>query len=229
METEKKQRRSSNLKRTYKETTAANTPAPQTPMKRVKITKDQQSKTYLTLTEKSYAYLNHKEDKTLSSISKTLKRDPRTIGNFLDNASRKMTFEPNHGAKGRYRKGSTKLKARKKALLTQSVKEESIHSVREAWIRMNGIRRFPRVSYNVISKFYKTIGTFVVPKLKSVVSAANVEKRMKYCKNYQKFNWKRVFFSDESAFQLNGNRIKTFSLKGRRLGLLQSTILILRS
>jgi len=61
----------------------------------------------------------------------------------------------------------------------------------------------------------KTLGGFVRPKLKSLVSPANKTKRLKYCSDYQDFNFHKVLFTDESNFQLNANNLKLFRFKGR--------------
>lgn len=180
-----------------------------TPLKQVKVERN-----YLTNTEKSYAYLKHKEGKDASTISKALGRDTRTVRAFISSAKNRKSFLPNHENKGRFRRGTTMLNERQKRLLTEWAREGKITSAREGWLRLLKLKNLPKVSYSTVNRFLNMIGSFVKPKLQTIISPINVDKRLCYIKKYRNFNFKQVLFSDESSFQLNGNTIRAFKAKG---------------
>jgi len=121
---------------------------------------------------------------------------------------------PLHFAKGRWKKGETKLTERHKKLLRSWFQAGTMHSVRQCWIKLNKVKSISRVSYHPVRRYLKTIGSFVRPKLKTLVLPTNRIKRLTYCEEKKEFNFRKVMFTDESSFQLNSNNIRAFRLKG---------------
>jgi len=87
-------------------------------------------------------------------------------------------------------------------------------SVRQCVIRLNKVRNLPYASYKSVNTYIKSLGGFVRPKLKSIISEKNKTKRLAFCENRKEFNFKKVLFTDESCFQMNSNR-KAFRFKGQ--------------
>ena len=68
-----------------------------------------------------------------------------------------------------------------------------------------------KVSYNVVNNYIKTLGRWVVPKLKTAISRKNLEHRKSYCEeNIDHILGQDVLFMDESLFELNRNKAKVF-------------------
>jgi transposase len=197
----------------------------QTPMKKVKKNtantsgppQNNTSQSYhpLNNTERSLAYLQSQLGASPHEIALNLSRNSSTIKNFLDNAATSKSFAPRHSSKGRWTKGSTKLTERHKNLLQKWLQDRTMHSARQCWIRINKVKTLPSISYHPVNNYLKTIGSFVRPKLKSVVSPANRIKRLEYCNEYKDFNFGKVMFTDESSFQLNSNNLRAFRFRGQ--------------
>jgi len=160
------------------------------------------------------AYLHSKVSKTPNKIAIKLGRTKKSITNFLDNVKSSGSFQPNNKNKGRYRRGQVKLNERQKNLLQKWLQNDEIHSVRQCTIRLNNIRNLPKTSYKSVNSYLKTIGNFVRPKLKSIISEKNKNKRTEYCIKYRDFNFKKTIFTDESSFQMNSNNLRSFRFKG---------------
>lgn len=185
-----------------------------TPTKNIKTAQNNSDHNPLTDTEKSLAYLQHKTGTRTSKIAINLNRTSKTIFNFLKKPNPKTKFAPNHAAKGRWSKGRTKLTLRHKNLLKKWLENGTMHSARQCWIRLNKVKNLSRVSYLPVSNYLKTLGSFVRPKLKTLVSPGNRVKRLQYCAEYEEFNFRKVLFTDESSFQLNSNNVRAFKFKG---------------
>ena len=169
----------------------------------------------LTNTEKSIAYLQSKLGTKPAKIAIKLGRYQKTVKGFLNNATSKQTLMPRHSEKGRWKKGDTKLTERHKNLLKSWLQAGTMNSVRQCWLKLNKVKSVSKVSYHPVRKFLKSLGSFVRPKLKTVVSPANRTKRLNYCNEKKDFNFRKVLFSDESSFQLNTNNIRAFRIKGK--------------
>ena len=180
-----------------------------TPLKKTKFSSS------LSNTEKSLAYLHSKVTKTPTKIAVKLGRTKKSITNFLDNVKTTGTFQPKNQNKGRFRRGEVKLNQRQKNLLQKWLKNDEIHSVRQCTIRLNSIRNLPKASYKSVNSYLKTLGNFVRPKLKSLISEKNRKKRVEYCTKYRDFNFKKAIFTDESSFQMNSNNLRSFRFKGK--------------
>ena len=183
-----------------------------TPTKQTKL---QDNRSYLTNTEKSVAYLKSKLKVEPSKIANELKRSRKSINDFLEKTKTTGNFADQNCKKGRWPKGSIKLNERQKRLLRSWLKDGKLQSARQCYIRLNKIKNLPYASYKSVNSYLKTIGGFVRPKLKSLVSPANKSKRLNYCNDYKDFNFHKVLFTDESSFQLNANNLKMFRFKGR--------------
>lgn len=185
-----------------------------TPQKKLKKNESPNSQDFLSNTEKSLTYLHSKAGTKPQKIAVQLKRSKKTVTGFLKKVNTVGTFEPLHSNKGRFRKGEVKLNIRQKDLLRKWLKEEEMRSSRQCFIRLNKVKNLPRSSYKSVHTFINSLGGFVRPKLKSVVSEQNKKKRLAYCQQYHNFNFHKVLFSDESSFQLNANNLKAFRFKG---------------
>lgn len=182
-----------------------------TPLKNTKC----QSHNPLTNTEKSLAYLHSKVSSVPSKIAVALKRSSNSVNDFIKRVNYTGTFEPQNSKKGRWKKGEVKLNERQKTLLKRWLEKNEVRSVRQCTTRLNTIRNLPYASYKSVNTYLKRIGGFVRPKLKSIVSATNKEKRIEFCTKFKDFNFRRVIFTDESSFQLNANNQKSFRFKGK--------------
>ena len=182
-----------------------------TPLKNIKL----ERKSSLSNTEKSLAYLHSKVCKTPKKIAIKLGRTKKAITNFLDKVKTTNTFQPKNQNKGRFKKGSVNLNQRQKDLLQKWLKNDEIHSVRQCTFRLNSIRNFPKTSYKSVNNYLKTLGGFVRPKLKSLISAKNKKLRVEYCTKYRDFNFNKAIFTDESSFQMNSNNLRSFRFKGK--------------
>jgi transposase len=187
---------------------------PLTPVKQTKITSSSSSYEQLTLTEKSKIYLGRKEGHKVSTITREIQKSRSAVDTFLRRALNFKDFTPRHNLKGRWHKGGTKLDERHKKYINQWLKEENVHSVRQIWRRLNAKKNLKRISFNPVNNYIKTLGVFVRPTLKPIVSENKI-KRVEYCQAYQTFNFKNVLFTDESSFQLNANTLKVFVKKGQ--------------
>ena len=78
---------------------------------------------------------------------------------------------------GRYKQGQVKLNQRQKDLLQKWLNNNEIHSTRQCTIRLNNIRNLPKTSYKSVSNYLKTLGAFVRPKLKSIISEKKNKKK----------------------------------------------------
>lgn len=179
----------------------------------LKITKT--NNYHLTLTEKSFIHLSSVNGHSPEQISKSVKRDKRCVKKFISKSSSRNSFSPKHNDKGRWKKGSTRLNESQKRILKRWLDNGEVKSSREAWIRLSKVKNLPRVSYGTVNSYLKTLGAFVQPSLKSEVSESNKAKRLKYCKKYERFNFRKVLFTDESSFQLNANTFRVFQFKGQ--------------
>jgi transposase len=188
---------------------------PQTPLKRTKITPSSSSYKQMTLTEKSKIYLSRKEGHKVSTITREVQKSRTAVTSFLKRAITFKEFTTKHHLKGRWRKGDTKLDSRHKKFINKWLQEDTVNSSRQIWRRLNNTKNLKKISYNPVNKYIKTLGGFVKPTMKPVVSQKNKEKRVEYCRQYRNFNMKNVLFTDESSFQLNSNTLKVFVKKGQ--------------
>ena len=59
-------------------------------------------------------------------------------------------------------------------------------------------------------------GKFIKETQKPLLSEKHIVKRLQWAKNHQKFDWKKVIFTDESTFQLFQSNRKVWQFAGRR-------------
>jgi len=171
---------------------------------------------HLNHAEKSFIYLHSLLNSEPSHVSKDLGRDKRTVVKFIEKVNSQGSFEHSHKRKGRWRRNCGKLNSRQKNILQEWLKQGKVKSSREAWLRITQVKNLPCVSYNTVNSYFKSIGGFVKPLLKTEVSSTNLHKRIKYCTKYRNFNFRKVLFSDESMFQINANNFRAFKFKGQK-------------
>jgi len=196
----------------------ASTPFPQdifrTPIKKLRISDSPNRVYHLSNAEKAYIYLHDFIGSDPHKIADSIDRDKRSVKAFLKDRDSPEVFSPKHSRKGRWRKNSGKLNEMHKYYLRKWMNDGSLKSARNAYFRLNSIKKLTPVSYNPIRLFLKDMGDFVKPTFKSELSEVNREKRVKYCLKYRNFNFRKVLFTDESMFQLNSNNQKVFKRKG---------------
>lgn len=187
-----------------------------TPVKKLRLSNSKNNSYHLSNPEKAYVFLHSLMGTEAHQIASSVDRDPRTIQAFLKDSDSPDVFVPKHKKKGRWSRNSGKINERHKHYLTKWVNNGSITSARDAYFRLNSIKKLVPVSYHPVRLFLKSVGDFVKPQLKSQISEVNREKRLKYCLGHKNFNFRRVLFTDESIFQLNSNNQKVFKLKGKK-------------
>ena len=178
------------------------------------VKSSRQSYKHLSLKEKCQTYLYSEDGRTYKSIAEELDRDPRTISNLHKKARKKDTLENKHPTKGRYARGSSKLTdAHKKFILKWS--EVGAHnSSQEVWIHLTSIKNLRRISYDTVNRYLKTLGSWVKPRLDTVISQDNLIKRKWYCEaNRDTITTEDVLFTDESLFELNRVTVRMFKFK----------------
>lgn len=156
----------------------------------------------LTHTEKSVAYLQSKLGTHPNKIAIKLGRNPNSVKGFLNNAASKKTIMPLHSQKGRWKKGETKLTERHKKLLINWLQAGIMHSTRQCWIKLNKVKSISRVSYHPVRRYLKSIGSFVRPKLKTMVSPANRIKSGLIVKRGKSLILEKSFLLTNQAFSL---------------------------
>jgi len=75
----------------------------------------------------------------------------------------------------------------------------------EAWRMLSKVRNTRNVGYNTVIKDVKTLGKWVIPNLKTIISTKNKQKRIEHCEKYLGFDFLRVMFTDETSFEINRN------------------------
>ena len=172
-------------------------PLYKTPLKKVKNEKGGSGDIDdpLTFTATCKAYTEYRSWTSISTISKANGLEYQAL-------RRKM-----NGRKKR-------LDERHKELLRGYVERGEVNSAHQAWQRLSGVANVKKVGYKVVNEYLKTLGTFVVPLLKTKISTENMKKRVEYAKEYLEFDFSRTLFTDESRFELNTNTLKVFQKKG---------------
>lgn len=171
-------------------------------------------KKFLSNKEKAETYLALNDKKRIVDISKKLMRPYTTMHYYKKPSKREKILEPQHKRKGRYEKKGTKLTKRQKELIEGWLRSDEVHSSHQAWQRISNVKNTPKVCYNVVNSYIKTLGHWMNPRLKTVISAKNKELRVKYCRKYRNLDLSRVLFSDECSIELNLNTVKSFAFKG---------------
>ena len=174
---------------------------------------------HLSNLQKSFIYLQGALGTHPKVIAKKVERDTRSITSFMINANSNSNdvFIPKNKKKGRWVKGGTKLTNRHKEFINTWIKAGNVKSARQVHLRLNTIQNLSPISYNPVRIYMKSLGEFKKASLEIDISQINKTKRLKYCVKYQNFNFRKVLFSDESLFQLNGNNEKQFYLKGQKV------------
>lgn len=209
----KKRRNDSDIRQLLKDTSTSFVK----PLKNTKLNNSTKSDHLLNNTEKCFIYLSHCELQTESkTIAKTLERDKRTVEGFIRSVKATDSFAGSHSLKGRWKKGKSSLSKAHKRFINQWLQKGEINRARSAWIRLNQIRNLKKISYHPVQNYLKTLGEFVKPGFKTEISEKNKKERLKYCEKFLNYSFKKVLFSDESIFQLNGNNTKVFHFKGEK-------------
>lgn len=164
----------------------------------------------LSFTENCKMYTRYRSGNSVSTIAKESGTEYHKLRRQLKKAEEDKTFESRHANCGRKKK----LDERHKKLLKGYVERNEVHSVNQAWQRLNSVENVKRVSYRLVSDYLKALGDFVTPLLKTKISEVNMKKRVDYAKEYLNFDYSRTLFTDESRFELNTNTLKVFQRKG---------------
>jgi len=186
------------------------------PLKQLKAKNSQSNFYHLSNPEKASILLQGVVGTEPQKIAVSINRDKRSIQNFLKEKDSPNVFESKNSKKGRWSKGTGKLTQNHKSYIYKWINDGTIRSSRDTYLRLNRIKKLPRISYHPVRLYLKKVGQFVKPTLKTEVTEVNKRKRLQYCIRRQNFNFKRTMFTDESSFQLNANNQKVFKLKGSK-------------
>lgn len=167
----------------------------------------------LTTLERSQATIYRSQKLSFRQIGAKMKKNPATLFYFIDMSEKRKKLDPQHQHQGRHRRGTSKLQERQKKLIKKWLQKGEVQSSAHAWRRLCCLRNVLQVSYNTVIRFIRTLGRWTVPRLKTVVSQTNKQKRIEYCQKYHNFDFSRVLFTDESTFELNRNKGKVFHFK----------------
>ena len=157
----------------------------------------------------------HKEKHTIRGISEKVKRSKSVLGrvvkSYNDTAKIVSAFKT-----GRPRKTSTRE--------DQIMQNMSLKDRFKSWTEIKRVMNSTscvNVSRQTVSRRLQEIGLFNrTPRKKPLVSSKNKNKRLEFANRYVIWtyeNWAKVFFSDESKFNLFGNDEKKNNVK-RHIG-----------
>lgn len=168
----------------------------------------------LSLVDKCKAYLSREEGKTYDSIAQGLGRSTSTIFNLYSKAQLTNSLDNKHSNKGRYSKGSTILTDNHKRFILKWLEAGKHKSSRELWRHLTSIKSVKWVGYDTINNYLKSLGSWVKPRLRTVISQKNLLKRKIYCEaNMNIINGQDVIYTDESLFELNRVTARVFKFK----------------
>ena len=168
----------------------------------------------LSLSEKSYAYTQWRDGENINNISATLNRSWNTIGKFLRKVEENEAFDDQNSSKGRWKKGLSKLNQRQKDLIYRWLSDNDTYSTRDVWRRLTNLKNLPRVPYDTVRRHIVTLGSWIKPNLRTVLSGTNIIKRQEFCETHSEDMFEDTLFTDESTFELNTNYTKVFRFKG---------------
>ena len=169
---------------------------------------------FLTLAEKCEAYLASIKGQKNYEIAKNINRNPRTVSMLISKATKKDTLDNQHASKGRYVKGSSKITDAHKKFIFQWIEEGKVHSSHQIYIHLIGVKKLSTVGYDCVNNYLKSLGKWVKPRLKTVITEQNIIKRRNYCLvNREVILDQNVLFTDETMFELNRNTTKVFKFK----------------
>lgn len=163
------------------------------------VTPLKKTKSNLSDTERAKAYLGKKDGKTVSEIARETERPYHTIWYFTNGSAPEKKFEPKHKRKGRYPRGKTSLSDLAQRLIKTWIRNEEVTSTLQASKRLSRIVTIKRCSYRTVLRFVHTLGKWIVPQFDTEISEKNKALRLKYCKMYRGFDFRKVLFSDESS------------------------------
>jgi len=136
--------------------------------------KKQHCNSYLTLTEKCKVSLDSKNGKCYEDIAIDLNRDPKTVSKVVKKAKAKRSLDNQHCDKGRYAKGSAKHTNEHKRFMLQWIEEGKYHSSHEVWVHLSSIKKLKDVGYDGVNNYLKSIGKWVKPRLKTLISEKHI-------------------------------------------------------
>lgn len=168
----------------------------------------------LSLTEKCQAYTLNKSGESYRSIAKKLQRSSGAVNNLLQKAQSHKSLDNQHSKKGRFVKGSSKLTEHHKKFILQWITHGKHRSSNEIWLHLTSIKTLQWVCYDVVNNYLKSLGKWVRPRLKTVISQKNLIHRRDYCiENINSIENQDILFTDESLFELNRTTAKVFKFK----------------
>jgi len=169
---------------------------------------------FLSLAEKCEVYLASIKGQKNSEIAKNINRNPRTISMLISKAKKENTLDNQHSKKGRYRKGSSKITDAHKKFIFQWIQEGKVNSSHQIWVHLCGVKKLSAIGYDCVNNYLKSLGRWVKPRLKTMISERNLVKRRNYClANRNVILNQDVLFTDETMFELNRNTTKVFKFK----------------
>lgn len=137
----------------------------------------------LSLTENCKAYIYSEEGRSYTSIAQEIDRDPKTIRKLYNKALITNSLDNQHANKGRYSKGSSILTDRHRIFILEWLEAGIHNSSNQIYIHLISIRNLSRVSYSTVKRYVNTVGKWVKPRLRTVISQKNLIRRKEYCED----------------------------------------------
>ena len=170
----------------------------------------------LSLQEKAYAYVRYTMGHNVNKISRDLGRSWKAVNNVVIKGEDIQSLDDQYSLKGRWKKGSTELNARQKNLIETWLSQDSVSSTMDAWRRILTVKSTPDVCYQVVHKYINTLGSWVKPRLQTILSQNTINNRFEYSVEHIDNTFEDTLFTDESTFELNSNYSKVFQFNGQR-------------
>jgi len=137
-------------------------------------------------------YVSNKEGRSQRAVAMDLGRSFGAVNDLINKAKSKKTLDNQHGLKGRYPKGSSKLTEDHKRFILEWLIQSKHKSSNEVWLHLTSIKRLKWVCYDTVNNFLKSIGKWVKPRLKTIISEKNLLKRLEYCEANKKKLWMKM-------------------------------------
>ena len=152
-----------------------------------------------------------KKEEITQTFAKDIGRNRGTIEKLLEKAHSTRSLDNQHKQKGRFPKGGSKLEDGHKKYILQWLEEGKHNSTNQIYLHLNSIMNLKRVGYDSVNNYVKSLGRWVKPRVKTVISEKNLMKRLEYCQDQMDVIVNQdVLFTDESLFELNRNTTKVF-------------------
>lgn len=165
----------------------------------------------ISLADKCKMYLSDKDGQSHRAIAMEMGRSFCAVNDLINKANTKGTLDAQHHLKGRYAKGSSVLSDDHRTFILKWLIAGEHKSSNEVWQHLISIKRLKRVGYDAVNEYLKSLGSWVKPQLKTMISEKNLRKRLEYCtSNKDVIIDQDVLFTDESQFELNRTTARVF-------------------